>query len=103
MAEVVWTPRAYADLEAIGTYYAKDAPGYAELIVRKLMRAAERLEAFPSSGRVVPEIGGEGVREIVHRNYRIVYFHAVDENRVEVLTVFHSSRQFGRLPGEASD
>ncbi|MGI9176186.1 MAG: type II toxin-antitoxin system RelE/ParE family toxin [Rhodothermales bacterium] len=100
MAEVVWTPRAYADLEAIGAYYAQSAPGYAEVLVRRLMQAAERLEVFPASGRVVPEIGDESMREVIHRNYRIIYMHLPDEDRVEVLTVFHSSRQFGALPGE---
>jgi plasmid stabilization system protein ParE len=25
MADVVWTPRAYADLEAIGDYYTQEA------------------------------------------------------------------------------
>lgn len=100
MAELIWTPRAYADLEAIGAYYAQHAPGYAEVLVRKLMRAAERLEAFPASGRVVPEIGDEAMREVIHRQYRIIYLYAPEEDKVEVLSVFHSSRQFGGLPGE---
>ncbi|HET6569244.1 MAG TPA: type II toxin-antitoxin system RelE/ParE family toxin [Rhodothermales bacterium] len=102
MAEVVWTPRAYADLEAIGAYHAQNAPGYAELLVRKLMQAAERLTSFPQSGRVVPEIGDAHMREVIHRNYRIVYLHIPAEDKVEVLTVFHSSRQLGKPPGEAS-
>ena len=97
MAEVVWTPRAYADLQAIGGYHAQSAPGYAEMLVRKLMHATECLEAFPTSGRVVPEIGDESLREVIHRNYRIVYLYLPDEDRVEVLAVFHSSRQFGGL------
>ena len=100
MAELVWTPRAYADLEAIGDYHAQSAPGYAEVLVRKLMHATERLKTFPASGRVVPEMGDEDLREIIHRNYRIIYMHLPEEDRVEVLTVFHSSRQFGALPGE---
>ncbi len=100
MAEVAWTLRARADLEAIGAYHAQTAPGYAEVLVRKLMHAAERLDAFPASGRVVPEIGDESLREVIHRNYRIVYIHLPDEDKVEVLTVFHSSRQFG---GEGSE
>ncbi len=100
MAALVWTPRAYTDLEAIGAYHAQSAPGYAELLVRKLMQATERLKIFPASGRMVPEIGDENMREIIHRNFRIIYLHVPEENRVEVLTVFHSSRQFGALPGE---
>ena len=100
MAALVWTPRAYADLEAIGAYYAQSAPGYAEVLVRKLMHAAERLRTFPVSGRMLPEVDDENMREIIHRNYRIIYMYLPEDDRVEVLTVFHASRQFGALPGE---
>ena len=103
MAEVVWTPRAYADIEAIGAYHALNAPGYAEVLVRRLMQATERLEVFPASGRVVPEIGDEAMREVIHRQYRIVYLHLPEEDKMEVLTVFHSSRQFGALPGSEEE
>ncbi len=100
MATLVWTPRAYADLEAIGAYHAQNAPGYAEVLVRKLMHVTERLKTFPASGRAVPEIGEKNMREIIHRNYRIIYIYLPEEGRIEVLTVFHASRQFGALPGE---
>ena len=72
------------------------------MLVGKLMQVAERLEVFPASGRVVPEIGDESLREVIYRNYRIVYMYLPNEELVEVLTVFHSSRQFGTLPGETS-
>ncbi len=57
-------------------------------------------EVSPASGWMVPEIGDEGLREVIHRNYRIVYIHLPDEDRIEVLTVFHASRQSGLPPGE---
>lgn len=60
MAELVWTPRAYADLEAIGVpTMLKSAPGYAAVLIRKLLHVTERLRTFPTLGRVVPEIGDE--------------------------------------------
>lgn len=100
MAKLVWTPRAYADLEAVGSYYAQSAPGYAEMLVLKLLQITERLSSFPASGRIVPEIGDENLREIIYRNYRIIHVYMPEEERVEILTVFHSSRQFGALPDE---
>ena len=103
MAEVIWSPRAYADIDSIGDYYAQTAPGYAEVLLRRLLSVTERLEAFPTSGRAVPEIGDESLREVIHRNYRVVYIYSLDDDRVEILTVFHSSRQFGALPGESSE
>lgn len=81
MAELVWTPRAYADLEAIGSYYAQSAPGYAEVLVRKLMQVAERLRSFPASGRIVPEIGDENMWEVIYRNYRVVYMHLPEDGK----------------------
>ena len=86
MAALVWAPRAYADLETIGAYHAESAPGYSEMLVRRLMQATERLTTFPTSGRLVPEIGDESLREVIHRNYRIIYMYLPEEDRVEVLT-----------------
>ena len=103
MADVAWTPRALADLEAIGAYHADVSPEYAEALVRRLLRATDRLESFPALGRVVPEVEGGAFREVIDRTYRVVYMHLEDEDRVEVLTVFHSSRQFGAPPGETDE
>lgn len=94
MAEVRWTPQARADLRAIRSFLARESPRYAEVLEDQLLAATQRLEAFPRSGRAVPEVGDEAMRELLYRGYRIVYV-VVDEERVDVLTVFHSARPFG--------
>ena len=38
-----------------------------------MFEAVKRLEIFPRSGRIVPEIGQEDIREILFGSYRIVY------------------------------
>ena len=98
MARVIWSPQALTDLRAIGDYLAQEAPAYAQAFVDGAFVAVERLEVFPRSGRSVPEIGDAALREIIYRGYRI--FHIVsdlesDEPEVEILSVFHSARQFG--------
>ena len=55
------------------------------------------LERFPRMGRVVPEIRDEAIRELIYRQYRIVYVVDRGDEEVEVLTIFHSSQQFGGL------
>jgi toxin ParE1/3/4 len=100
VAEVVWTTRATADLEALADYLGQSVPGYAEVVIRRLLASVDRLEAFPLSGRAVPEIGQKDMREIVLHSYRIAYLYDTEADRVEVLTVFHSSRQFGASRGE---
>ena len=95
MAEVVWRPQALRDLEAIEAYYEEVAPDFAPLFVAGAFEAAARLSDFPRAGRIVPEIGDESIRELIYRQYRLIY--VVIEDTAEVLTVYHSARQFGGL------
>jgi addiction module RelE/StbE family toxin len=91
MAQVNWTSQALADLEAIGDFIARDAPSFAQIFVNRVFQAVERLENFPYSGRLVPEISQDNIREIIFGSYRIVYL--VNNEEVNILTIFHSSRQ----------
>ena len=102
MAEVIWTPQARRDLEAIVAYYLDVAPSYADVVEAGLLASTRRLETFPRSGRAVPEIGDETIREVVWREYRVIHFVEAEATRVEVLTVLHSSQQFG-APGSPEE
>ena len=93
MADVVWRPQALRDLEAIEAYYEDVAPDFAPLFVAGAFDAARGLSDFPHAGRVVPEIGDESIREVLYRQYRIIY--TVLDDRAEVLTVYHTARRFG--------
>jgi plasmid stabilization system protein ParE len=42
-----------------------DSPGYADLMVRRIVAAVERLRAFPRSGRIVPERDVPHIREVI--------------------------------------
>lgn len=39
------------------------------------------------------------MREVVYRDYRVIYLYDEADDRVEVLSVFHGSRSFGSPPG----
>jgi toxin ParE1/3/4 len=60
--------------------------------VERIIAAVERLLVNPRSGRMVPELGDEAIREVIHGNYRIVY--RVRGDVVEIATVFHGARLF---------
>jgi toxin ParE1/3/4 len=61
----------------------------------------DRLESYPASGRMVPEIEDAALREVIYKGYRI--FHLVTgasgEESVEILAVVHSTRQSGGSGG----
>jgi len=89
---VRWTDQAVDDLRAIREFIERDSPRYGRLVVERLFDATQRLESFPFSGRVVPELGRDDVREIVLGEYRIVY--RLKGETAELITVFRSSRLF---------
>jgi toxin ParE1/3/4 len=73
VTQVIWAPQAIQDVEAIRANIARDSAHYADLVVDRIVAAVERLTDNPRSGRVVPELGDESIRELIHGNYRIVY------------------------------
>jgi len=94
---VVWAPQARDDLQALYDYIAKDSQRYADMVVNQIIAAVGRLEHFPESGRVVPELHRSDLREIIWRSYRIVYRHKSDSAQAHVLTVFRSERLLTQL------
>ena len=96
MIRVLWSRQAVEDVEAIKFYISRDSVRYAQLVAERIVEAVDRLTIFPQSGRIVPEVGDETIREVIFGNYRIVY--RISDVGIEILTVFHASRFF-RLPG----
>ena len=91
MARIIWSPQALEDLDVIREFIAVDAPRTARSFIQRIFKAVERLERFPLSGALVPELRGNEFREIRLKKYRIIY-RVHSEDRVEIVTVYHSSR-----------
>ena len=90
MAQIRWTQQAAHDLEAITEFIAADSPHYARLFAVDVLKAVERLETFPRSGRIVPKLATPAIREIILGNYRIVF--RLRREVVEILTIYHGAR-----------
>jgi len=90
VTEIRWTEQAVQDLKAIREFIERDSPRYGRLVAERLHEATSRLETFPDSGRVVPELGREEIREVIRGEYRIVYRR--EDQAATLLTIFRSSR-----------
>ncbi len=84
--KLFWTKEALLRLLEIEEYISRDNPVAAVDFVDKLISLAETIVDNPEKVRVVPELALENIRELLFRNYRIVYL--VKKRSVEVLTVF---------------
>ena len=56
MVRIEWTERSLEDLNEIHDYIARDSKNYANLFVKKIYEAVQKLKDFPNIGRVVPKI-----------------------------------------------
>jgi len=83
---IVWSPLAIERARDAAKYIARDKPEAARAWLVGVFEAVDRLEAFPHSGRMVPEIGLAEYREIVYRrSHRIIYY--VEKSDLRILTV----------------
>lgn len=84
--KLFWTKEALVRLQEIEEYISIDNPVVAIEFVDKLISLAETLIDNPEKGRIVPELSLENIRELLYKNYRIVYL--MKKNSVDILTVF---------------
>lgn len=87
---VAWSPRVVEDLEAIAEYIALDSAVYAAAVVKTILNATRNFSKFPLSGRVVPELGDETIREWFAYSYRVIY--RIENRTVTVATIVHGKR-----------
>ncbi|MEK6713239.1 MAG: type II toxin-antitoxin system RelE/ParE family toxin [Nitrospirota bacterium] len=92
MTKIVWTDPAVQDLASIHSYITRDSNVYADALLLEIFHFVEKLEQFPRSGRVVPELNDGNTREIIVGNYRVIY--DIAHLRVRILAVLHGARLF---------
>jgi plasmid stabilization system protein ParE len=89
---VVWSPLADRQVDDAVAYIAHDDPIAALKWLEHLLERVKALARFPDSGRIVPEIQREDIREIIVSPYRVTYRRRDD--RVEIAAIRHEARVF---------
>lgn len=100
MAEVIWTDPALQELNEIAEYIALDNPAAASRLVEEMFDKADRLENFPKSGRIPPELPNSVYREVLLPPCRV--FYREDEKQVLILYVMRDERQLRAYMLESS-
>jgi len=88
--KIIWTREALENIIEIENYISEDNPHKAVEFTDLLISKCESLIDNPDIGRIVPEFYDSSIRELIHKNYRIVYRH-IDEE-IQILTVFEGHR-----------
>ncbi|MDP2302749.1 MAG: type II toxin-antitoxin system RelE/ParE family toxin [Ignavibacteria bacterium] len=84
--KIFWTKEAILRLQEIQNYISRDNTAAAIEFVNELISVAETISDYPEKGRIVPELSIEKIREVLHKNYRVVYL--IKKNSIDILTLF---------------
>lgn len=87
---VLFTPQAETLWLAALDYIRSDRPTAAIAFRDKVVKSLSRLEAFPQSGRLVPEYPDPSVREVIVSPYR--FFYRIEVETVWVFAVWHEAQ-----------
>jgi len=90
MVEIKWTDNALKEFDNIANFISKDSPKYAQILVKQIYEMISHLEQFPKFGRKVPEYNDPNLREILYKNYRIIYL--IKQKHIEIISIIHGSR-----------
>ena len=88
--KITWTNEALTKLIQIEEYISEDSPERAINFINQIIQKAQSLEKHSKKGRIVPEFSIPEIRELIYKNYRIVYI--IRKESLEILTVFESHR-----------
>lgn len=92
MGKIIWAPSALKDIESIVRFIERDSIDQSSLFVTRIIEMTDRLDDFPQSGRVIPEINDEHCREIIYGAYRVMY--RITRDEIWITGVIHGARDW---------
>lgn len=95
MAEIIWSNPALDQLEEIAEYIALDKPEAASRLVKEVFSTVDRLEQFPDSGHLPPELPNSIYRELYVKPCRI--FCRREGKTIIIVHVMREERQLRHL------
>jgi plasmid stabilization system protein ParE len=93
--KVIWSYEATDDLDALAEYIARDSSFYAAAFTQQVLDISRSLNVFSERGRIVPELGNPDIRELLIREYRLIY--NIEQSRVVILALVHGARDLKAL------
>jgi toxin ParE1/3/4 len=88
--KMIWSPLAVDRASEIVDYIAQDKASAAEKWIDTVFSKVSQLKSSPETGRIVPEIGNNQIRELIYGNYRIIY--RIEKKKLSILMIRHGKQ-----------
>ena len=96
---VAWTTDAASDLSGVLEYIADKSPAGAASVAAAITTTVTSISEFPHAGRVDADTG---CRERLVGRYPLLLIYTVSTDLVEIIALFHTSRDPATKPGAKS-
>ena len=90
--QITLSPLARRDLREAIRYISLDSPLAAERFAALLHAKTNMLRAHPEIGPVMREVGNPIIREIIVKNYRVIYRVDSLNRHIEIVRYWHAAR-----------
>jgi toxin ParE1/3/4 len=88
---------ARLDLKTMYDYIRRDSFHYAQKEIKSIHIAIQKLKSNPLLGRRFEKSDDESTRELIFKNYRIVY-DIISDKEINILTIHHHARLIANNP-----
>lgn len=95
--KILMTESAYISIENIFDYLSMYSSKNAKNIVDKIYENIDYLERYPNIGRKVPEFLDSNLREIIYKDYRIIYKILQSEKAIQIIYIFNCKQDFHKF------
>jgi addiction module RelE/StbE family toxin len=90
MVDIRWSLGALEDIELISSYISKYYPEKVNQFVKEIISKIEKIKFFPKLGHKFPDRNDERIRELIFKQYRIIY--EIQEDIIEILVIAHERK-----------
>jgi len=91
MVKIEWSSSAENDLMEIIDYIAQDSVEYALSFYELVHEKIKNLEEFPKIGRKIPKMNDPRIRELILKNFHIIY--RILDKKIQIIRLIHGSRK----------
>lgn len=89
--KIIWSDFAESQLDEIYEYYVNKAgSAIAKKLIKGIINAPNKLLKSPYIGQEEQFLTHRKIdyRYLVHKNYKLIYWHNISKNRIEITDVF---------------
>ncbi|MDQ6632775.1 MAG: type II toxin-antitoxin system RelE/ParE family toxin [Verrucomicrobiota bacterium] len=90
--KIIWTEKSAEDIASIVRFISRHNPRAGIEVGFGIYERVQILIEFPESGSEVPELNDSTWRQLLYRNYKIVYHLNRSSKTIEVVRVWHAAR-----------